>query len=730
MINKRQMLIFGLLWVCATSLGFLIGTTLNNFLYYIYYTVFEPNPVGGLLSTFDIIVQSLTLGLILGVCVSFVQGLVVRKWVPNIKQWIGMNILGWWIGFPIIRLIDFSSSYHWSIEGLAHGIIIGGVGWFVLRKYFKYTGWWILLWFVLGIFSLGTRLDRGSDEPGFIAILGAIVGVFTGAMLIFLFHHPRTAPATNPFKNYRNWLNKISSFLNPLNQHPVLIKVTFAILALVYLFFVVQRAWVTDDAYITLRVVDNFRHGYGLVWNTFERVQAFTHPLWLFVLTVGISLTQEYFYTTMAVSVLLCAATLGVLYRFGLKSVSATFLVFALLITSNTYLDYSTSGLDNALSHFLLVLFFLLLTQLGPSRRKLFWVSFVASCGLVNRLDTIVIFLPGMLYLLYEHRAALKDWWLAGLAQSPIIAWELFALIYYGFPFPNTAYAKLYTGIAGDALVRQGWLYLSDSFTYDPTTLLACSLAFLFALKSGKSLIQYVLPVSIGLFILYDIQIGGDFMRGRFLTLPLVCAALIVLTTQNQWITRFGMVIALVFVLVNLNSASPFYKANTEGKISADGIADERGYYLHSNSLYEKFSKPESELPNHKWVEDGKRLRLNPPASGAVVIESIGMAGFYAGPEVKIIDPFGLSDPLLARLPLEKNARWRIGHFKRSLPWGYLETVNSGTNTIRDRDMQISIYYEILKLITQAPLFARDRIEVIVNMNLGEYEHLIRQGNP
>lgn len=724
MINKRQLLFFWLQWVCANALGFLIGITLSNLLFYIYYTVFEPDTAIGLLSTFDVLVQSLTRGLTLGVCVSIAQGLVLKKWIPNIKLWIGMNILGWGIGFPISRLIAFSSG-HWIFDDLILGLIVGVLGWFVLRKYFKYSGGWILLWCVMGIFSLGTRLDRGASIPEFITLLGGMIGAFiTGPLLIFLFHHPRTTPATNPFQNYRTWLNKIDTFLTPLNQHPILIKVTFAILALIYLFFIIQRAWVTEDAYITLRVVDNFRHGYGLTWNTFERVQAFTHPLWLFVLTLGISLTQEYFYTTIAVSVLLCAATLGLLYRFGLKSVSATFLVFALLITSNAYLDYSTSGLDNALSHFLFVLFFLLLTQLQPSRRKLFWVSWVASCGLVNRLDTAVIFLPGMLYLLYEHRAALKDWWLAGVAQSPIIVWELFALIYYGFPFPNTAYAKLYSGITGEALARQGWLYLRDSFTYDPTTLLACSLAFLFALKLGKKLLHYVLPVSLGLFILYDVQVGGDFMRGRFLTLPLVCAVLIVLTAQNQWIARFGILIGLVFVWVNLNSPYPFYNVNTDGKISTDGIADERGHYLHSSSLYEKLLIPEIELPFHKWAEDGKLLRLSPPANGVIDVDCIGMTGFFAGPEVKIIDPFALADPLLARLPLEKNYPWRIGHFKRTPPGGYPETVASGVNVLHDQN--IAKYYEILKLITQAPLFAPDRIKVIVNMNFGEYEYLIR----
>jgi hypothetical protein len=43
-------------------------------------------------------------------------------------------------------------------------------------------------------------------------------------------------------------------------------------------------AWLCDDAYITLRTVANFCHGLGLTWNPDERVQTYTHPLWMLAL--------------------------------------------------------------------------------------------------------------------------------------------------------------------------------------------------------------------------------------------------------------------------------------------------------------------------------------------------------------------------------------------------------------------------------------------------------------
>jgi len=49
------------------------------------------------------------------------------------------------------------------------------------------------------------------------------------------------------------------------------------------IFSVVRSAWLCDDAFITFRTADNFIHGYGLTWNVAERVQTYTHPLWLFL---------------------------------------------------------------------------------------------------------------------------------------------------------------------------------------------------------------------------------------------------------------------------------------------------------------------------------------------------------------------------------------------------------------------------------------------------------------
>ena len=81
----------------------------------------------------------------------------------------------------------------------------------------------------------------------------------------------------------------------------------------------VRTAWVGDDAYFTFRTIDNFVHGLGLRWNAAERVQAYTHPLWMLVLTPFYWLTGEPFFTTIAVSIGLTLVALWRLIGFALR---------------------------------------------------------------------------------------------------------------------------------------------------------------------------------------------------------------------------------------------------------------------------------------------------------------------------------------------------------------------------------------------------------------------------
>src|SRR5207245_3096218 len=112
-----------------------------------------------------------------------------------------------------------------------------------------------------------------------------------------------------------------------------------------FLYVWFQNSWVGEDAYITGRTVWNVLHGYGLRWNVAERVQAYTHPLWLMVITPFYWLTGEPYFTSIAVSIALALTTVWLILRRAPSAWSAA-AGLTVLIGSRAFIDYSTSGLE------------------------------------------------------------------------------------------------------------------------------------------------------------------------------------------------------------------------------------------------------------------------------------------------------------------------------------------------------------------------------------------------
>ena len=123
---------------------------------------------------------------------------------------------------------------------------------------------------------------------------------------------------------------------------------------------------------------------------------------------------------------------------------------------------------------------------------------------------------------------------------APAIGWTLFSLVYYGFPFPNTAYAKLATGIGPTELWRQGLVYLIDSIDRDPITLGDHRVSTGRVRAGGQGDLARALVVGIALELLYMVSIGGDFMSGRFMSLPFVASVCVlsrmVVAPRAEWI--------------------------------------------------------------------------------------------------------------------------------------------------------------------------------------------------
>ena len=71
----------------------------------------------------------------------------------------------------------------------------------------------------------------------------------------------------------------------------------------VFAWVLLRTAWVCDDAFISFRVVENAVAGHGLRWNIADRVQVFTHPLWMLLHIPLRTISGELYYTSLG----LCA---------------------------------------------------------------------------------------------------------------------------------------------------------------------------------------------------------------------------------------------------------------------------------------------------------------------------------------------------------------------------------------------------------------------------------------
>jgi arabinofuranosyltransferase len=485
----------------------------------------------------------------------------------------------------------------------------------------------------------------------------------------------------------------------------------------VALVVLVRTAWICDDAFITYRTVDNFVNGLGLRWNVAERVQTFTHPLWMLTYAAFYAVTREPYYTGIALGIATTLVALG-LYAWRSRDPWLLIAGAVVLLCSKTFVDFSTSGLENPLSHVLLLAFLIAWAAPGSLRRRQLALFTCAGLALSNRHDLAALLAIPVAFELWRTRSAATMWRLV-IGLAPFLAWEAMSLLYYGFPLPNTAYAKLNTGIARADLVAQGFSYYLDSWQRDPVTLAAICAGTIACLVRWADWG----PIGLGLMTYgaYVVVIGGDNMSGRFLTAPLVVVVGVLGFGSWRRPEPIAGVVALAVAVLVATGPRPLpfatgaeYGVGEPIELKADattGIDDERRYYYPETGLLRQLKR--SGPPDHPWVHEGASLRAR--GSHVAVSGFVGFVGFYAGPAVHILDCHALGDALMARLPADRY--WRTGHYARRIPAGYATALHQDSSAVVDPEVRA--YYSKLETIVRGPLLSAERWRYIAQLNLG-----------
>ncbi len=451
-----------------------------------------------------------------------------------------------------------------------------------------------------------------------------------------------------------------------------------AFLFFVGCFLILRRAWMSEDAFITLRHVENFMKGFGPVFNVQERVEGFTHPLWFFTVS---------FFRWLGLPPKGAAILPGLLASF-----SALYLLFfkirfrrnsepglqlnpagAVLIGTSVFIDFGTSGLETSFSYLLLILYAKFLAEERWLKQP-FAIGLICALLTLNRPDfgifLILIFFL-FLYQAVRKRAELKS---LGKFLLPIFflvgGYQIFRMGYYAAFFPNPFYAKSGTG----AHFSQGIKYLWD-FCQGSLFLPVLVLAFLGIGLTGhqRNLKARSLVLFSGLLHgFFVIRGGGDFMHGRFL---LPAFLLITLSLTGVFDRLFEKTVALKNIAVALFLILFFLSLHVtpvqqRGKRFNYGISDERSFYYKDHIIPLKYLFTDTMILMWKTIginyrNLSQRARLNI----RIAYKNVGFTGFYAGEHVYVLDKLGLTDPVISRISLPR--RRRPGHEKYA-PFGYL----------------------------------------------------------
>jgi arabinofuranosyltransferase len=213
----------------------------------------------------------------------------------------------------------------------------------------------------------------------------------------------------------------------------------------------------------------------------------------------------------------------------------------------------------------------------------------LVSLALLNRIDSALLFLPTLLLCIINSNFK-KNIILCFYGLLPFICWTLFSIVYYGYPFPNTYYAKLYTGIPLSELISQGLYYFVNSIKFDTialTLIFGCIVYIFYTRKRG----YYIFIVGIIVYLCYVVYIGGDFMSGRFFSLPFIFSLTIILTnvSLSNEKHKYGIAVGLIAFILLMPRSSVMsgedYTDTGSTFLEERGIQDERVFYYKDASL-------------------------------------------------------------------------------------------------------------------------------------------------
>ncbi len=445
-----------------------------------------------------------------------------------------------------------------------------------------------------------------------------------------------------------------------MSARSVLVALVCATIYLVHALFTNR---VVDDCYITFRYVRNWVEGNGPVFNPGERVEGYTNFLWT-ALLAGAKWAWP------RLDLLLAAQTLGLacgvvlllqVARFGRGGLFAPLL----LALSGPFVVWSTGGLETTL--FALLVFGAALAELrsDASGRPRAAAPLLLALATMTRPDGIVfvgaLLIHRALGLAREGdgvkragaRAAVHGLLVFALVYGPYWAWRSW---YYGWPVPNTFYAKVGSGLAQ---WRRGADYVVHFAVQGGVVVALLPLLPIFRRLREPWVRLFALFLAAGLF--YVVSVGGESLGlYRFIVPLLPFVALLAqeglraIGSRSRALAAALAAVSLVFAakptIAPRLSPQRFGMTEPQSGLTFPGDGRVHDYRWFDNYFVDRLAVAA------RWI-DG-----HAPQDALVASTPAGSIGFHM--RQPLLDMLGLNDATIAHAPVANMGAGRAGHEK------------------------------------------------------------------
>ncbi len=390
-----------------------------------------------------------------------------------------------------------------------------------------------------------------------------------------------------------------------------------------------------DDAFTSFRYAQNLVDGHGLVYNPGERVEGYTNFLWTLIIACFMKTGFQPEGLSQVLGVI--SGAIGIILVFLLSSKIAQKdkplnLIACLFLSANTcYAVWAIAGMETV--------FFTSLILGGATRyvyelqnkEKIALSSIIFGIASLTRPEGLLFFgvtFIHQLLLLAKRRLSPKDLFLSfALFLSIFLPYYIWRYAYYGFPLPNTFYAKVGTGI--DQIFR-GLKYIK-SFLFEFSGWIFLAIPLIFRRVNIYSLYLLLL---LFFYLAYVICIGGDALPAYRFLVPIL--PFLYLLFQEGIKSLYGVVSkrkALVITLIIIGLGIPFMTKNS-----------------FSGRCYEDV-KTQSTLTNI-WSIVGKWLKDNASSEDSVALSPAGAIPYYS--KLHAIDMLGLCDLHIGHIKMKE----------------------------------------------------------------------------